>query len=93
MSGNEQHLESDDDGKTLGMGFYCYLGSQLIAVTLVVTILSVPISMMSDQPTELAMQTVHEEDEAWREQDVHPDFALDDRTFTIEPAAGPSHLD
>lgn len=94
MSGKTQHLESDDDDRSSGLVFYGFLGSQLIAATLfVATILGVPVSMMSDQPIELAMQTVHQDDESWKDEDVHADFALDDREFTIEPAAGPLALD
>jgi len=94
MSETTHSSKSVDDSKSLGMTFYLYLGSQLIAATLLLaTIVAVPLSMMDDQSIELALETDQQDDETWKQEDIHPDFALDDRFFTIEPAAGPSNLD
>lgn len=88
---NRQDVDEDSVHQSLGTMPFWYLGgSMVIAVLLVAITLSVPVYMMGLHPIELAMQAVHEEqsDDQWQ-RTVDPKFALDGRSFLIEPAAGP----
>lgn len=92
MSETDRNVESVDDNDWSDMRFYLYLGSQSVAATLfLVAIAAIPLSMTDDQLTE--RRANQQADGTWKQEDVHPDFAFDERTFNIEPAAGPSNLD
>lgn len=94
MSETAPPSEDVDDSESSDIKFYFYLGSQVIAAAvLLATVAAVPLFLTNDKSTELALQIDQQGDESWKQGDIHPDFALDDQPFTIEPAAGPSNLD
>lgn len=75
----------DSERRSLGMMPYLFIsGSLVLAVLFVATALSVPVYMMGLHPIELAMQARGQE-----EAKSFPTYAVDDRAFLIEPAAGP----
>lgn len=94
MSQTDRPSKSVDDSEWLDKRFYFYLGSQLVAATLLlVAIAAIPHSMTNDHSTDQSLRTDQQADETWKREDIHPDFAFDELPFTIEPAAGSSILD
>ncbi|MGH1477186.1 MAG: hypothetical protein ACRBM6_00410 [Geminicoccales bacterium] len=94
MSETDHPSKEVDDSEWLDKKFYFYLGSQLVAATLLlVAIAAIPLYMTNDHSTDRSLRTDQRADETWKRENIHPDFAFDELPFTIEPAAGPSNLD